>query len=324
MREVDPMASRPGGIGVAADASGRDRGRMALVEIKIEIVAAGAAAADDVLLEQGVENWSVLEDVIAKRAWVQGICADEAEAVAQWRLLAPALTAAGVQTVAEAVVRLLGDADWRDSYKAHFHAWQFGRLHWVPVWERETFVLPPGHAVLWLDPGLAFGTGNHETTRLCVERLVTLAEGRADVASLRLVDAGCGSGILALSAALLGFRNIIGFDNDPEAVRVSEENAALNGLTGRVDFRVGDLVSGLSGKVESVDVLLANIQADVLMRFAGELVGAVAPGGRLVLSGILATENATVRSAFTALVPAWPVEARVMGEWSDVVMSRPA
>lgn len=318
------MTLRHEGIGVAADASGRDRGRMAMVEIKVEIVAAGVAAADDVLLERGVENWSVLEDVIAKRAWVQGICADEAEAWGQWRSLLPAMAAAGVQSAAEPVVRSLGDADWRDSYKAHFHAWQFGRLHWVPVWERATFVLPPGHAVLWLDPGLAFGTGNHETTRLCVERLVTLAESRPDLASLRLVDAGCGSGILALSAALLGFRHLSGFDNDPEAVRVSEENAAFNGLTGRVDFRVGDLVSGLAGQAESVDVLLANIQADVLMRFARELVGAVAPGGRLVLSGILAMENATVRAAFAALVPAWAVEARVMGEWSDVVLSRPA
>lgn len=324
LRAVHPMTSRREGIGVAAGAMGRDRGRMALVEIKVEIAAADVAAADDVLLEQGVENWSLLEDVIAKRAWVQGICADEADAWAQWRSLAPALAASGVQPLAELAVRSLGDADWRDSYKAHFHAWQFGRLHWVPVWERETFILPPGHAVLWLDPGLAFGTGNHETTRLCVERLVTLAEGRTDLAALRLVDAGCGSGILALSAALLGFRHISGFDNDPEAVRISEENAALNGLAGRVDFQVGDLVSGLAGKEASVDVLLANIQADVLMRFAGELVGAVAPGGRLVLSGILATENATVRSAFAARVPAWAGEARVMGEWSDVVLSRPA
>lgn len=317
------MTPRRGGIGVAADASGRDRGRMALVEIKIEIAATSAAAADDVLLELGVENWSVLEDVIAKRAWVQGICAGETEALAQWRSLAPAMAASGVQSAAEPVVRSLGDADWRDSYKAHFHAWQFGRLHWVPAWERATFFLPPGHAVLWLDPGLAFGTGNHETTRLCVERLATLAESRTDVAPLRLVDAGCGSGILALSAALLGFRNVSGFDNDREAVRVSEENAALNGLAGRVDFQVGDLLSGLADRAESVDVLLANIQTDVLMRFARELIGAVAPGGQLVLSGILATENASVRAVFAALVPAWAVEARVMGEWSDVVLSRP-
>ena len=271
---------------------------MALFETKVEIAAAAAAAADEALLENGFEAWSVLEDAIAKRAWIVGICADERQAREQWAVLAPVLAGAGVALAGEPSWRLLGDADWRDSYKAHFHAWQFGRLHWVPVWERETFRLPPGDAVLWLDPGLAFGTGNHETTRLCVERLVRLAE--AGGASGRAIDAGCGSGILALSAALLGFRDIAGFDNDPEAVRVSEENAALNGLAGRVKFSVGDLVSGLTGR--QADVVLANIQADVLMRFARELVGAVAPGGTLVLSGILAGENEKVREAFRQFV----------------------
>ena len=149
---------------------------MALHELKMEIPASAADAANDVLLEHAFESWSVLEDVIVKRAWVAGICADEREARAQWAAIAPLLTAAGVATNGEEVSRALADADWRDSYKAHFHAWQFGRLHWVPVWEREKFSLPKGDAVLWLDPGLAFGTGNHETTRLCVERLVKIAE----------------------------------------------------------------------------------------------------------------------------------------------------
>ncbi|WP_414664017.1 50S ribosomal protein L11 methyltransferase [Horticoccus sp. 23ND18S-11] len=294
---------------------------MALFEIKLEIPAASAVAADETLLEQGVENWSVLEDVIVRRAWVQGICADEAGALAEWKTLAPQLARAGVMPVGDPVVRSLGDGDWRDSYKIHFHAWRFGRLHWVPVWERETFVLPPGDAVLWLDPGLAFGTGNHETTRLCVERLVTLAEEHGTQG--RVIDAGCGSGILALSAALLGFRDISGFDNDAEAVRISEENAALNGLAGRVRFHTADVVSGLAGRDASADILMANIQADVLMRFARELVAAVAPGGTLVLSGILAHENGQVREAFEKVARAWSVNARVMGEWSDVVLTRP-
>jgi ribosomal protein L11 methyltransferase len=297
---------------------------MALVEIKTEIPAASADAADHVLLELGVEGWSVLEDAIAKRAWVIGIFADERETQARWRELAPLLAVAGVALLAEPEQRPLGDADWRDSYKAHFHAWHFGRLHWVPVWERGKFAVPPGDAVLWLDPGLAFGTGNHETTRLCCERLVALAAQRAwgegREPGGRVVDAGCGSGILALSAALLGFRDVAGFDNDPEAVRVSEENAARNGLAGRVRFFTGDLVSGLADGC--ADVLLANIQADVLMRFARELTAAVAPGGALVLSGILAHENAQVRAAFAAAAPGWTAESRVLGEWSDVLLVR--
>jgi ribosomal protein L11 methyltransferase len=87
---------------------------------------------------------------------------------------------------------------------------------------------------------------------------------------------------------------------------------------------VGDLVVGLTGQTGGVDVLLANIQADVLMRFALPLVEAVAPGGSLVLSGILAIENAVVQEAFAALTPGWAIDSRVMGEWSDLLLVRPA
>jgi ribosomal protein L11 methyltransferase len=154
-----------------------------------------------------------------------------------------------------------------------------------------------------------------------VERLVTWAEEHGGAG--RVIDAGCGSGILALSAVRLGFRDVVGFDNDPEAVRVSLENAALNDLAGQASFATGDLVSGLAGERAAGTVVLANIQADVLMRFAPELVRSVAPGGALILSGILARENGDVRRAFEQLTPGWQVDARVMGEWSDVLLVRP-
>ncbi len=286
---------------------------MSLVEIKAGISADAADAVEGVLLELGAGNWSLLEDALAKRAWVAGIFPNEAEARASWAELRGRIVAD------EPIVRVLADADWRDSYKAHFKAWQFGRLHWVPVWEREIFRLPPGEAVLWLDPGLAFGTGNHETTRLCCERLVAFAEKRPSAAPI--IDAGCGSGILALSAARLGFRDVTGFDNDPEAVRVSGENAALNGLVGQVKFFAGDLVGGLAGRQAAL--VLANIQADVLMRFVRELTGAVAPAGELVLSGILAHELDQVRAAFAAVAPGWAAGSRVLGEWACLALARP-
>lgn len=292
---------------------------MGLFEIKVEIPAANVHRADETLLEHGWENWSVLEDVIAKRAWIIGICPDQITARRQWSEMVSVLGAAGVDVPLHPEGHMLADADWRDSYKAHFHAWHFGRLHWAPAWERDTFRPPSGDAVLWLDPGLAFGTGNHETTRLCVERLVALTEEHGPKG--RVIDAGCGSGILALSAALLGFEDVVAFDNDPEAIRVSEENAALNSLAGRVTFFVGDLVSGLANR--EADIVLANIQADVLMHYAEQLTRAVAPGGTLVLSGILAGENSEVRAAFEAVTPKWTINARVMGEWSDIVLQRP-
>ena len=175
---------------------------------------------------------------------------------------------------------------------------------------------------IWLDPGLAFGTGNHETTRLCCERLSAIAERGTRNAELNVIDAGCGSGILALSAVRLGFGRVAAFDNDPEAVRVSVENGELNGLANRVEFFVGDLITGLAGR--SADVVLANIQAEVLMRFARELLAAVVPGGWLVLSGILAREQELVRAAFVAAAPGWAIYGRVIGEWSDLQLIRPA
>jgi ribosomal protein L11 methyltransferase len=293
---------------------------MSLFEIKAEISPEAVDAIDEVLQELGVEGWSLLQDVIVQRAWIVGIFADSVTGRAQWDALVPLV--ATLSTLAEPEFRELADQDWRDSYKAHFKASQFGRLHWVPVWERSSFQPAAGEVVILLDPGLAFGTGNHETTRLCCERLVVLAEqagGR--VGELSVIDAGCGSGILALSAAKLGFGRILGFDNDAEAVRVSEENAAMNELAGAVDFFTGDLISGLSGGRQA-EVVLANIQADVLMRFVNELIGAVAPGGTLVLSGILAIELNKVRAVFEQAVPTWKIASRVMGEWSDIALAR--
>lgn len=291
---------------------------MELAEIKIEIPPAAVTDADNVLLELGIAGWSVLEDVVARRAWIVGIFADEPEVRARWEELQPLLAGVGVTLLSKPVHQVLADADWKESYKIHFKAWRFGSLHWVPIWERAAFQLPAGEQVLWLDPGMAFGTGNHETTRLVVERLVKLAEMRGTAG--RVIDAGCGSGILALSAAKLGYQDIVAFDNDSLSVDVSKENAVMNELAGRVDFFVGDLVSGLAGR--QAELVLANIQSDVLMMFKAQLLGAVAPNGVLVLSGILAQELAQVRDVFATAATGWTVESRVMGEWSDLVLIR--
>ncbi|MCF3651247.1 50S ribosomal protein L11 methyltransferase [Synoicihabitans lomoniglobus] len=286
---------------------------MNLCEIKATLPVDTVDAVDDLLLERGDARWSVMHDVLIPAAWLIGMFESRPDAEAAWTDLASELTGAG-----EPEFRNLGDEDWRNSYKLHFKPWQCGRLHWVPVWERETYALPAGDVAIWLDPGMAFGTGNHETTRLCCERLVEWAKTAPTEA--RVIDAGCGSGILAISAARLGFSDIRGFDNDVEAVRISDENAALNDLTGVIRFYEGDLVSGFSG--EPGDLIFANILGHVLMQFVPELVTAVAPGGLLVLSGILAYELDQVRDAFTSAVPTWEVQTRIMGEWADVALRR--
>jgi len=290
---------------------------MAIHELKAGIPLTAIQSLEELLGELEEQRLMVLEDKPSAQAWLVGYFESREAARTAWARLVGA-NRAGLPA-GEPEIRELPDTDWKDSYKAHFKAWKFGRLNWVPVWERAGFVLPAGEEVLWLDPGMAFGTGNHATTRLVVERLVDFT-GKSGVGG-RVIDAGCGAGILALSAAKLGFQRVVAFDNDPVAIEVSEENAGLNGLGGQVDFYVGDLVTGLAGR--QAELVLANIQADVLMRFVSELCAAVAPGGQLVLSGILGQELETVRAKFAAAAPGWSVDARVLGEWSDLVFEAP-
>jgi ribosomal protein L11 methyltransferase len=304
---------------------------MRLWECRIGVARASAASVAEAIAEAAKPRWVVLEDRATGRVAVTGYFASRRLAAAAGRRLAAGLAPAW--RCGPPRVHHLADADWRESYRAHFHRWRLGRLHWAPVWERGVFPVPPGHRVVWLDPGMAFGTGNHETTRLCCRRLVAYARqgaargagdrpppaGGAGVAPPGVVDAGCGSGILAISATRLGLGPVFGFDHDPEAVRVSRENAALNGA--RVDFRIADLAAGLARR--RAGLVLANVQADVLKRHARILTRAVAPGGCLVLSGILAGELRSTRAAFARHTAGWFVDSRTLGEWADLAFRRP-
>lgn len=300
---------------------------MQIFEVKIPLPVTEAEPLENALAEAANADWGIYEDKPTASAWIAGYFEGEDAAKAALKRLKK--VAQGLAGLAEAAPRALPDADWRESYKAHFKPWNVGRLHWVPEWERDTYKLPAGGVAVWLDPGLAFGTGNHETTRLCCERLIGFADEwahrwrfrPAETRKARIIDAGCGSGILAISAAQLGFERIVGFDTDPEAIRVSRENAAMNGAAHAITFLEGDLITGLAGR--DAELVLANIQANILRQFARELTRSVVPGGWLVLSGILAVELDAVKRDFGAIVPAWKLESRTLGEWSDVKLVRP-
>lgn len=292
-------------------------------EVKAEVNFEQAEALDEFLTESEVEGWHLYSNVDTRRAWLTGYFESEEKAGSAWGELEAMLPAEIEVGAAES--RALEDDDWQNAYKAHFHRWEFEGLHWVPVWDRESFVVPEGDQVVWLDPGMAFGTGNHETTRLCVERLLECrreweAQGR-NLGETEVLDAGCGSGILAISAAKCGFVKVAGFDVDPVAVAVSEENAELNDLAGRIEFYEADLITGL--RERKADLLLANILANVLCEHAARLVAAVKPGGRLVLSGILATECEQVEACFRNVLPAGRFSSRQLEEWSDLLVIVP-
>ena len=229
---------------------------------------------------------------------------------------AEALVAAGriVGLDLAPVTGTIPDEDWKLSYRKHFKTEVISpRLVVRPPWEAVTPV--PGQKVLTLDPGIAFGTGQHPTTRACLDAIDALAAENADRTFL---DVGCGSGILSIAAALEGFRDVRGFDNDPDAVRNANENAEANGLGAL--FSDGDL--SVPGTAAPADVVAANVLAPVLVRFAREVGALVNPGGRLILSGILDEQYEEVRASYAAQ-GFTEVSNRLIGEWRTGLFARP-
>ncbi|MBC7962470.1 MAG: 50S ribosomal protein L11 methyltransferase [Steroidobacteraceae bacterium] len=199
--------------------------------------------------------------------------------------------------------------DWSTSWKVHFKPLRVGkRLLIVPTWEEAAEL--PGDLVLRIDPGMAFGTGGHETTQLCLELLEKIMDAGCLGAAPSLLDLGTGSGILAMAASRLGAGRILALDIDPEAVVVARENLALNDLAEKVECGTVPLES----LEEGFDIILANILAEELVRLAPGLAARLNPGGALILSGILAEKEELVRQGFAAQ-PLLYEETNRAGEW---------
>jgi len=237
-------------------------------------------------------------------------------------------------------VRQLEEEDWANAWKAHYPIRRVGeRTVVVPSWlEYEP---RPDDVVLHLDPGMAFGTGLHPTTRLCLQLLE-----RYTRPGMRTMDLGSGSGILAVAAAKLGARPVLALDNDPIAVRASAENAVRNEVEDVVSALEGSLGPGAelghwlgsdwaikqraataaAGPVAvaadgEFDMIVANILANVHVLLAPHLQHALRPGGLLLTSGIIADREADVAHAFEA-AGLQPLERLVEGEWVALVHRR--
>jgi ribosomal protein L11 methyltransferase len=207
---------------------------------------------------------------------------------------------------------LVGDA-WRDAYKEHFHPFHLTEHVTIrPPWEGYD-AARPDEIVLELEPGRAFGTGLHATTA-GVARV--LDERRAVMAGARVLDVGTGSGILLLVALALGAREAHGIDVDADAVSCAAENVARNGFERHATVRV----TPLEEIGDTYDVVLANIEARVLVPMAAELSARVRAGGLLILSGILVGQEEDVRAAYRALRLD---EIRRDGEWAVLVFVCP-
>jgi ribosomal protein L11 methyltransferase len=276
---------------------------------------------EDRLMEMEVPSWTIHEDRIKKTLALIGYFESEDEGLASYgkiRAVFPFLPEKPITVP-------VADRNWKEAYKEHFRPWCHEGLHWVPEWLRQQYPLPRGDKAIYLDPGMAFGTGNHETTRLCAIRLVEAAkEWEGNLFQRSVIDAGCGSGILAISAQKMGFGSVSGFDIDAAAVKIAEENAAINHMEGRIQWSTADVAAGLKGR--QADLVMANILANVLIQNMTTLINSVLPGGRLVLSGILAREIDEVKTVYEngarTLWRVYECKSRIEGEWADLLLCR--
>jgi ribosomal protein L11 methyltransferase len=194
--------------------------------------------------------------------------------------------------------RDIAEQDWTRAWMDRYQPMRFGHRLWVYPGHIEA-PLQDEAVIVRLDPGLAFGTGTHPTTALCLEALDAIEPVGLDV-----LDFGCGSGILAIAALKLGARSATGVDNDPQALTASADNAARNGVAEHLRLVAADAFA--AGRY---DVVMANILAQPLIDLAPRLLDCLKPGGRLLLSGILAEQTETVRAAYSAgCVSMRPVE----------------
>lgn len=230
------------------------------------------------------------------------------------------LEAAGhVEGTPSLSTRLLPKRDWSESWKRHFSPIDLGpRLLVRPTWSRRR--PRRGQALIEIDPGLSFGTGQHATTRFCLEELVA---HHMPGTQQSLLDAGTGSGILAIAAARLGYKPVEGFDFDPDCVRTAKENCRLNQLGSAVKVYQADLTRLPARTRDRFDVVCANLIDDLLVQHRHRLANRVRPGGVLILAGILNTQFERVRDAYVSLRFA-PTRTETNGEWTSGTFRAPS
>ncbi|PWV98379.1 ribosomal protein L11 methyltransferase [Paenibacillus cellulosilyticus] len=226
--------------------------------------------------------------------------------------------------------KMVDEEDWADSWKKYFKPIRVSeRLTIRPTWEE--YEAGPNERIIDLDPGMAFGTGTHPTTALCLRTLDSVIRGGEEV-----IDVGTGSGILAIGAMKLGAKAVLAVDLDPVAVSSAKENTRLNGLSEQIDVRLSDLLGVLKGETKDesgadagpinvsvpVDVVVANILAEIIMLFIGDVYDALKPGGIYIASGIWknkeeVVEQGLLQAGFEI------VDRRREDDWIAFVASKP-
>jgi ribosomal protein L11 methyltransferase len=276
------------------------------------------------LVDEGLGGRPIANGAATVRAYLPALDGEAARrAIAEVEERLGHLKAFGLRPIGELQVRPVHEEDWAAAWKQHFPVLRVGRRIVIrPTWRRHRAVADD--VVLALDPGMAFGTGLHPTTRLCLAGVERWADSGL-VKGARALDVGCGSGILAIAAARFGAASVLAVDTDPIAIDATLANARRNRVARIISARRGSLpVEGAS-----FDLVMANLIASLLVTLAAELAAAVRPGngraasgGRLLASGIFIDREPEVRRAFAA-AGLRVVGREVEGEWVALDVERP-
>jgi len=288
----------------------------AVGNLLMELSGSGYAVDDPLAVLENRPSWEITDLEPGDPEWVTVTgWIPETDDLEQQRLRLQAgldgLRGLGLGTIEPAAFRWVEDEDWANNWKAYFKPTRLGeRLVIIPSWEQ--YDLASDDLPLYLDPGMAFGTGTHATTALCLrwlERLVT--------PGIRVIDVGTGSGILAIAAHRLGAGSVLAVDIDPVAVQVAEGNVRCNGVP--VEVRRATLDQVEEGEA---DLIVANIIASVIVDILPDVASRLKPGGRFLASGIIAARKEAVTEAMT---DAWllPVGAREQDGWVAILAMKP-
>ncbi len=285
---------------------------------RVETTTAVAEFVDEIAVLEADDQCTTWLDADRDLARIEYFCASQAEALHRLSALDTLVRRQFPNSPWTATTTPLPPENWAETWKRFFHTEKVSNRIWIkPSWESCTAA--SDDIVLEIDPGMSFGTGQHGTTRgclHCLDVIATLHPGQ------RLLDVGCGSGILAIAGARLGFTGITAIDNDPDAIRVARENAALNHAD-TIAFRVADLAS--LSNLPPFETVVANILATVLIENTSILTTLVAttPSASLILSGILNPQADDVIAAFQ-LHGFTLHDTLVRGEWTTLWMNHPA
>jgi ribosomal protein L11 methyltransferase len=304
---------------------------MRWVEVSMDVDGEAAEAVAEVLTRYGHQGVAIEQAGFTIETWedevppptaltVRAYLPDDERATDARRQLEEALHQLGrLYPMPTPQYRVIDEADWAEAWKANYHPVRLGRRLLVrPVWIADVEARP-GDVVIALDPGMAFGTGTHPSTQLVLEAAEELLE---TMPGAEVLDLGCGSGILAIGAALLGAAHIEALDTDPIAVQATVENAIVNDVAARITARAGSLDALLS-EGRTFDLALVNILSKVIVRLCEQGLGRVIrPGGIAVFGGIIQDQADEVEAALRA-TGLTPYARRYSGDWV-VIQARKA